>query len=153
EDEIALAVQAREDIHLDADGAHLCVLLQDRNVNMMSFARSARVDLKTHKVEDRWTFWDSGCDGQPTGEAFDCPEKEKPKPEKKEGTFPYRYEAHKLIGPGAKNLGAIGDFILDEAAASPSGRWVILAGNLEEGDYIHMNFLLLDRQTGEVLPL
>src|SRR5262249_55861370 len=29
----------------------------------------------------------------------------------------------------------------------------ILTGNLDQGDYTHMNLLLLDRQTGEVFPL
>ncbi len=153
EEDITLAVQDRDDVRLDADGTHLCVLLQDRNVNMMSFARSVRVDLKSHKVEDRWTAWDSNCDEKATGEVLDCPQREAPAAPKKDASFPYRYEEHKLIGPEGKNLGGIGDFVLDTAPPSPSGRWVILAGNLEEGDYIHMNLLLLDRQTGEVFPL
>jgi hypothetical protein len=36
---------------------------------------------------------------------------------------------------------------------SPSGRWLVLAGDQEDGDYIHRNVVLLDRTTGEVFPI
>jgi hypothetical protein len=39
------------------------------------------------------------------------------------------------------------------AEKSPRGRFIVLRGNFEEGDYIHFNLLVVDRRTGAVLPL
>ena len=37
--------------------------------------------------------------------------------------------------------------------SSPSGRWVVLGGDVSEGDYIHRNLVLLDRAKGDIYPL
>ena len=37
--------------------------------------------------------------------------------------------------------------------SSPSGRWVVLGGDVSEGDYIHRNLVLLDRAKGDIYPI
>jgi hypothetical protein len=36
---------------------------------------------------------------------------------------------------------------------SPSGRWLVLGGDIEEGDYIHRRIVLFDRESGDVFPI
>ena len=38
-------------------------------------------------------------------------------------------------------------------ATSGSGRWLVLGGDVEEGDYIYRRLVLLDRQDGTLYPL
>jgi hypothetical protein len=44
-----------------------------------------------------------------------------------------------------------GDFV--PIAASPSGRWLAIGGNEEDGDYIHLQLFLLDRRSGRIWPV
>jgi hypothetical protein len=36
---------------------------------------------------------------------------------------------------------------------SPSGRWLVLGGDTEEGDYLYRRLSLLDRESGRVYPI
>ena len=40
-----------------------------------------------------------------------------------------------------------------ELTTWPSGRWSVLRGDVEEGDYIHARLLLLDRDKGELFRI
>jgi hypothetical protein len=39
------------------------------------------------------------------------------------------------------------------SGASPSGKWIVLSGAREEGDYIHRKLLFLNRQDGALIPI
>jgi len=41
----------------------------------------------------------------------------------------------------------------EEEQVSPSGRWLLLGGDPEEGDYMYRRLVLLDRSTGELFPV
>ena len=48
---------------------------------------------------------------------------------------------------------AIPGYTPDPSEPSPSGRWLVLSGDQEDGDYIHRGLVLFDRESGEVYPL
>jgi hypothetical protein len=54
---------------------------------------------------------------------------------------------------GARILRAPGYGVESGFDESPSGRWSVLRGDVEEGDYIHARLLLLDRDKGELFRI
>jgi hypothetical protein len=148
---ISLAVQTDDDVTLDEQGRYLCVELFDRNLNMASAGISVRVDLAAGSFEQKAMLRPESCSVIPTGEAFDCRSKPTRAPEVER--FPYSFaEANfALNGPSNQAFGRLDDFAVEQT--SSDGRWLLLSGNREEGDYVHRNLLAFDRLEGSVFPI
>lgn len=149
-----LDVQEDSDFSVDAAGKGACLSLKDRNVNMLNLDVGLYVDLATGKVSHRIEF-PSECTGK--REIPSCARPAAAAPSAPAAAFPYDLDKGRLVRrePDGKRtklvkIGA-GDF--EAEPPSPSGRWAVLLGNRDEGDYIHFDALLLDRQTGKIFPL
>ncbi len=148
-----LSIQEDADFMFDKAGKTLCIRLQDRNINMAETIVSFEVELATGKTD-------------PLIVMSSCPRKEKDEPgmgctgqrtEPKATTTPvakpFAIVKGKLVDHGKpkRKLESQGDF--EEEAVSPSGRWAVIGGNRNEGDYIHRDLFLFDRDSGNVFPI
>ena len=147
-----LAIQTHEDVVVDRDGRHVCINLLDRNVNMASAASRLRIDLESGRWEQGFTAFNDACRSRDRAEPVAC-EPDTPPASRTAPSFPYSFGPadHTLLDASRQIVARIGQFEL--AAEAPAGRYQLLRGNFEDGDYIHFQFLLLDRSTGEVFPL
>src|SRR6185369_1481135 len=68
--------------------------------------------------------------------------------------FPYSFAKQSVVSraAGAEKLEyKVADYRAE--ATSPSGRWILLSGEIEEGDFVHRRLLLLDRANGALFPV
>jgi hypothetical protein len=140
-----LDVQSADDFAVSEGVA--CIVLQDRNDNMMSLQAVVRVTLATGKVTASCagnaaveSCVPSTAPSTPTPTLHDAP--------------PFHIGDGKLSSTTAKSIAV--DPELAEETDSPSGRWVVASALLpeeEQGDYIYRRLLLFDRKTGHVFPL
>jgi hypothetical protein len=147
-----LAVQSHEDVQVDRDGRHVCVSLNDRNVNMTSIASHVRIELESGHLEQGLTPFDQACLPLARSEPARCAPSPNGAPSKRPPS-PYSFdsERHALLDASGELIAEIGDFEL--AIEAENDRYSVLRGNFEAGDYIHFQLLVLDRHTGELLPL
>jgi hypothetical protein len=161
----ALSIQDGTDFVVDAGKRFVCIELMDRNVNMASLAVAMRVDLETGKVERRLTLGKEECK-PPDDVAVDDGESDDVQSDKRGCTaeaarpaqgapasFPFTFADGALLRQGSsKRVLTIRGYD-DALLISPSGRWAVLGGDQEDGDYIHRSLVLLDRATGHVFPI
>jgi hypothetical protein len=90
-------------------------------------------------------------------ENLTCPAPDEGSYASSKSPFPFSFDDDGILRRGTT---AKGDPVLELPwyepflnGASPSGRWMILAGDKENSDYVHRNIVLLDRQQGEVYPI
>lgn len=147
----SLEVQTDDDVVLDASERYVCVDLYDRNINMASAGVSVRVDLTTGTFQQRTTLLPEGCSNAPLADSFNCNSPVETEP--KAAQFPYSFDEDNfaVIGPSGESFGKLTEFT--PSLAAPGGRWVLLRGNQEDADYIHVNLLLLDRLSGSIVPI
>ena len=164
ESQLDLAIQDPSDFVVDKGGQKACISLMDRNINMMTYALEVAIDLKKGKVERWLTAGGDTCippDGVELAESeakLDCSAAERsPQSQVVAPPFPFTFTENGIL---KKGQGEEGDPVLkipgyapNEDATSPSGRWMVLSGDQEDGDYIHRSLVLLDREKGEVFPL
>jgi len=150
---------------VDADRA--CFEVMDRNLNMASVIAQIEVDLRTAAVRSWLTFVledrASSCVAIPEGEADALPctqllrlrarqERSGGRPGVDSWTPRDHGERGAIVGPnGARRRLAIVQPMLE--TVSPSGRWAVIGGNREEGDYIYRSLWLLELRRGLVFPI
>jgi hypothetical protein len=145
---VSLELQADDDVKLDVDGRHACVALWDRNLNMASFGVSIRADLVAHTFEARAEL---GCTDAETDVRTVCNEGVEPRAVPAEHPYALDEKASVLRSPSGAVWVRFADWAVH--AKSPSGRWLVMRGNVEEGDYIHFNLFVVDLLTGAVWPV
>jgi len=161
-------LQEESDFQVDEDEERVCLHLFDRNINMADTGVMVSVALKSGRVR-RWLDLgaetckapadvvkkepppSAACNGRKT--TNDETASATPKSSETSRKFPasLQKKGHGLLVLGANG----GPFTLrdyDMGEESPSGRWVLLQGEQEDGDYIHSKVVLFDRQTGSVFP-
>lgn len=153
---IELAVQAPGDFRIDATTQEACIRLQDRNDNMIEFGVALSVSLQDgslrqavyEALEDSCSVPDSADDA-----CLDIPFWTPPA--QPSASFPFTYDesAHTLSGPeGAPQRWCEGEGedapCVGLESVSNGGRFQLLSGRVSEGDYIHRELLVLDRQDG-----
>jgi hypothetical protein len=111
-----------------------CIRLMDRNANMADFILDVRVDLATGRAEEFIPIARDTCKVA-RREAPPC----EPAPRRGGGEIRLPERA----GPP--------DFFA--GAASPSGRWVLLHGNNQQGDYIYHQVVLYEIATRRTFPI
>ena len=161
-DRSTLHLQQAIDFIVDKAGTSACIQLSDRNIQMVNTSVMWTVDLASGKVQQKILVSDCPKKGN-EAVAWEClsadlaaakaadpgPKPPPPPPVAK----PFGISDHQLVshGKAISELGTQHDF--GEETISPSGKWALLGGNLAQGDYIHRELLLLDRDTGKIYPL
>jgi hypothetical protein len=153
-----VALQTELDFVVDAPRKAACLTLMDRNLNMHDVTLEVLIHLERGTVE-RWLDTASACrptkgvarGGMPdslTCKRFSAPS-EPPAP------FPFDFSGNTVIRNNVSGSRAQVVRLRDYSANSysPSGRWLVLDGDVEDGDYIHRRVVLLDRTTGDVFAL
>ena len=132
-----LSVQEDLDFVIDTKRNVACLSLMDRNMNMANLIVNARVDLTTHEVKSAVLIDVSHTckEGQNAHAIFDCSREPSPTPPAQ-------------APPG---LPLPAGFHVE--SRSPSGRWLVLGGEVTEGDYMHRSVLLMDAETRRVYPI
>ncbi|NVB40231.1 hypothetical protein G6O69_20480 [Pseudenhygromyxa sp. WMMC2535] len=165
-----VSVQERGGFALDATGTYACLELLDRNINMADVGLKVAVELGSGGVQTRIELdMEETCEGKGDALPGAC--------EKVELGAPW---IEGTPAPAPASSGAqTWDFALDDddhwlleggervrrlcdeedsscavlESASPSGRWLLLTGRESEGDYIHLDLLLLDLSSGQLWEL
>lgn len=150
--------------------SELCIHMMDRNLNMAQYEAHVRIDIKTRKVH----VLSLGCIGDtckpglpfqgmlsPACNLADSNQCSRPIHPSK-NRYPFRIKQQMLIAVDRRgkersivNLKDRSNWGWQEwGPASPSGRWQLLEGNLEDGsDSLFRQALMLDRKTGLLYPL
>ncbi|MBI5486372.1 MAG: hypothetical protein HY905_03480 [Deltaproteobacteria bacterium] len=152
----SLHVESDDAVWVVPGGEVLCLVLQDRNANMMDYAVRFRVVLADGKVEAAIEFPEACAVAAPTG----CGPEEKPQPVPRPSsrtTYPFEVDASARLVRDGRVAGVFAPTldVLEDSFGhrSPSGRWVVLSGGVDGGDYIWRSLWLVDRQEGKVFPV
>jgi hypothetical protein len=154
-----LTIQDPTDFVVDESGRLACLTLMDRNINMADVLVRVEIELGSGKVSRWLEMGDEQCippKGVKIAEHSErCAPRHRLTPEAAETGFRFAFDAGHVVelmpsSPAVPTVGLRG-YAIDKV--SPSGRWVLLAGDQEDGDYIHQQIVLLDRTTGEVFPI
>jgi hypothetical protein len=172
-----LRIQDPRDFGVNAGAA--CLTLQDRNVNMASYELSVTVDLATGGLLSRVALdLDGECEGKQLRRGIvegSCEARADSQPWVVTVTdepparedWPARFdeatrslvragqEPVRLCIPGHVSADPDGDWgaCAELESSSTSGRWSLLSGNRDEGDYIYRDLLLLDHSDGTLLQI
>jgi hypothetical protein len=155
----SLAIQAASDFVVDEGRRFVCIALMDRNINMADLAVAMRIDLQTGQIDRRINLGGDRCPAPPgvvvaqflPGDG--CTPTRTSDSVRPSNSFPFTFTEGALVrdGPPRKVLEIAG--YEDALHCSPSGRWCLLAGDREEGDYIYRKLVLLDRSKGQIFPI
>jgi hypothetical protein len=165
EPELGLHLEDPGDFEVDEGGRRVCIDLMDRNVNMVSYWVRVVIDLKKGRVE-RWLTMGQETCIPPAGVKVtdaehlpDCTPADKSTTEADASrSFPFDFTDDGILRQGQGENGQpmlkIPGYESERLLlSSPSGRWIVLRGDVEEGDYIHASLVLLDREEGEIYPI
>jgi hypothetical protein len=166
-EDFSLDVQAPEGFQISKDGSRACLDLLDRNTNMASINVEVEIDLQSGKAKRALTIGEEECVApadarkkKGTSDWLGCLEREPATTQSALATrapFPFAF-AHapvvqddpeprgaKQSGEGARKIKLQG-YGLENM--SPSGRWLLLSGDEEDGDYLYRRLVLGDRTNG-----
>jgi len=156
-----LSLQAADDFYLT--GGSACLALMDRSANMANLILRVRTGLADGKVDRALLVGADECGPQAEvhggAPATDGPceqAREDAEPGDKSGVvraYAFVDESLKQNAPGRKGRTLTHLEGYELRSVSPSGRWALLTGDLEEGDTLNYRLLLLDRDTGSIHPL
>jgi hypothetical protein len=155
----AVNLQDETDFEVDVGQQLVCLRLMDRNINMVDVMLDVRIDLANHKLE-RWLAMGEQCQAPPDVHAGNAPSTcqttSAPEPDAGAGNFAFdvREDGEQIderTPQGVKLALRIPGY--SGESLSPSGRWRVLGGDQEDGDYIHRALVLLDRSNGQVYPV
>jgi hypothetical protein len=157
-----LDVQDALDFRFDASGNMACLDLMDRNANMADVSLKVRVELDSGSIQ-RWLgVGEPECiapagvsHGEPSDEewcGFERVSDDAPEPT---ASFAFDYDDEtgwvKRVTGEPTNYAQLPDYMREKL--SPSGRWLVLGGDIQEGDYIHRSLVLFDRAEGSLYPV
>jgi|GEM_PF-2346095 len=158
---LGLDVQDPQDFVVDPDGKRAYLSMMDRNSNMANLQVKIRVELDSGRVTRWQTVGEPECLPPPGVELGYPPDDQwpdlyrSPEDEPASANYAFDFDAEsgwvtKLGEPATKHL-RLPDY--NREYTSPSGRWLVLGGDLQEADYIHRSLVLLDREAGAVFPV
>lgn len=139
-----LDVQSAGDFTIDKSGAAACLTLMDRNINMADVSIELRVPIQgAGKV-----LWAVSVPSNCPGPKIAACEQAVPTfSEPPAGA--YELQDGWLVS-AKKQLVRLGKGDFSKEASSPKGKWAVIGGNIEEGDYIHRSLYLLGRRDGTI---
>jgi hypothetical protein len=161
--ELVLALQEPGDFAIDQSGKNACLTLMDGSANTFRFAVDVLVDLKEGRIKRWLTAGEDACI-PPVGvsvakvtEHLNCSTPEEEPSRSRKPQLPFSFDDDGLLRRGSIEKG---EPLLELPwyepflnGGSPSGRWMILAGDKENSDFVHRNIVLLDREQGELYPI
>lgn len=155
-------LQDETDFQVDADQGRACLSLMDRNINMAEVAVDVVVDLKTGRVR-RWLSLGEETCHPPKGVVIGTPRPSEGcavsshgVPNIGDDTQGFAFRAKNVdddVVIEGKSPGTVLVPSYQRAGDSPSGRFELLRGEQEDGDYIHFKALVFDRQSGQLFPV
>jgi len=162
-DPVRLDVQTTADFQIDGDKHIACLDLMDRNTNLATLAVRVRVDLSSGQVARWLTLGAEDCQLPADMVAGVPPEDDvcntvmqfDPPPPAATAAFGFAFEDEQVTEAGTNGKPQPTATLegYEEEQVSPSGRWLLLGGDPEEGDYMYRRLVLLDRSTGALFPL
>lgn len=135
--------QSHHDVWVDGGGCTANVRLMDRNENMVSASYGLRVELATGRTETRMTM-------SPCADIDPAPFTIATCPANAEDS---RWRAAGEIADAEAHADAPRPNGFEPRWLSPSGRWLVVAGNESMGDYMHYEIALVDLETRNVYPV
>ncbi|HKP56155.1 MAG TPA: hypothetical protein VJV78_05535 [Polyangiales bacterium] len=138
-----------------------CLGMMDASSSMAHVRVRARVDLRTQQVARWLVVGEPDCTAPPgvesgdpsaDGVCWDFPAVQSPQLDP--SAFPFTFGEEHVRMPAAPRGGGkqrLRGYLLE--APSPSGRWLLLAGDYTQRDYIYRRLLLLDRNDGKLYPI
>jgi hypothetical protein len=158
---LGLDIQDPHDFVVDPDGKRAYLSMMDRNSNMASLQVKIRVELDSGRVMRWQTVGEPECLPPPGVELGYPPDEQWPdldmSPDDEPASASYAFDFDADSGwvktasePATKHL-RLRDY--SRECTSPSGRWLVLGGDLQEADYVHRSLVLLDREAGAVFPV
>jgi hypothetical protein len=156
-----LDVEDPSDFEVHAKERVVCLGLMDTVASRASVRVRVRVDLTSQRSERWLVLGETGCTpptdvraGDPAADGT-CWVFAKPSnPEPSAGVFPFTFHEEHVRIPTAPHGGAklqVRGYQIEEV--SPSGRWLLLAGDYTERDTTYRRLVLLDRSNGRLFPL
>ena len=160
EERVRLLLQQGRDFC--TDGKNACLVLMNRNINMMDETARLTVSLATGKQKLEPLACQPSRDPSAAckrareslgGYFCPCSFVDENPPEGKEDGFPYRIKdgaiQQRAAGAAWRRTGKLAGF--DVESRSPSGRYQLVAGRRDSGDYVYRSLIVFDAQTGELL--
>lgn len=153
-------------LHFEAsmavDDTRACFEVMDRNLNMASVILDVEVSLASGTITHQVAFSEEcGALDDAAREALPCTPVLRAAARQAPGSvrarpMPWSLEGEgdrvRLVGPrGRSRRVAILDASIE--TVSRDGRWAVVAGNREEGDYLYRSLYLLDRRRGAIHPI
>jgi len=164
DDDMTSQVDLQDETDFVVDGARgrACLSLMDRNINMGEIAVEIVIDLKSGKIR-RWLSLGEDACRPPKGVTVGSPDSSEGcrgsslgVPSIGDETAGFAFRARNVeddIVIEGKSPGSVLVRSYQRAGDSPSGRFELLHGEQEDGDYIHFKALIFDRQTGQLFPV
>ncbi len=157
EDDVGLAPQAPGDFRLDATKQAACLSLQDSNDNMANFGVTVWISLADGQTSQETTLdVENECAGPDPKTCIDLP-LEKVRDPAPAGSFPFAYasETGTLTRPDGATSKLCRTSDGEESCSfveqrSLTGRFELLSGEMDSGDYIYRELVILDRQDGSL---
>ena len=157
-----LDIEDPRDFTFDVGGKVACFDLLDRNINMADVMLKVRVELDSGSVRRWLALGEPECvapsgvmDGDPSDEEWCNPARESDDAPEPVASFAFDYNDEtgwiERTGAAPSNYIQLPDYMREKL--SPSGRWLVLGGDIQEADYIHRSLLLFDRETGSLYPV
>jgi hypothetical protein len=159
----SLGLEDESDFEIDRAAQRASLTIMDRNINMADIILDIRVDLTTGSVE-RWLSQggdEHPCPPPPGINAGKPPDKTRatptpslsktPPPPGATVRFAFEQEAVVDVPAGRKAILQVPGYGTE--STSPTERWTVLGGDVEEGDYVHRSLVLLDRTNGDLFPI
>ncbi|MET0389379.1 MAG: hypothetical protein ABW321_25620 [Polyangiales bacterium] len=162
---LPLDVEGPDAFLVDRELGIACIDMMDRNINMANVAVDVRLDLRSGQLQSFLSVGDKQCKapphvkvGRPDADSAcstdDPNEGDDESVDDGEYAFGFDSDRHwvwRRNGTTRVKHVIISEYQLE--STSPSRRWQLIGGDVEEGDYIHRSVLLLDRQTGELFSV
>jgi hypothetical protein len=157
----SLGLEDESDFEIDRAAQRASLTIMDRNINMADIILDLRVDLTTGTVE-RWLSQggdEHPCPPPPGINPGKPPDRTRapPAPPKAPppsgATFRFAFEQEAVVDVPAGRKAILHVPGYGTESTSPSERWAVLGGDVEEGDYVHRSLVLLDRTNGDLFPI
>jgi hypothetical protein len=138
-----------------------CLGVMDASSSMAHVRVRAKIDLRTRQVERWLVLGEPDCgvpagmesgDPSPDGVCWEIPPLHRQQVDP--SAFPFSFGEEHVRMPASARGGAkqqLRGYQLE--APSPSGRWLVLAGDYIQRDYTYRRLLLLDRSNGKLYPI
>lgn len=158
-----ISLQSEDDFVIDPSADRACLQFMDRNLNMADLVLSVQVDLNTGRITRTLEQGRDRCEVPPNvvvdEDALGTPACSRALVESPSATAREDF-AHSFSDGGTlvrrqpkarRRVKWLAGY--SATSTSPSGRWLLLQSEPEEGDYVHFAVYLFDRASGRLFAV